>query len=219
MTVYDVSNNPTVEEGENIMQSVNNNKGAWSTGLKPTVFYKVMQVNSESEAEGVGEGTGGDGETQTDEDEHSRYDYKDPVIQLLHRSYMHARTVEDSWGWWNTDGRGWAQSVWLQGPGHSTTAPTEFKDPVIQLLNLRHSLSFSLPNILFTLFRVLLPTPRRRPVFVTLVLVNHGNCLYQKWKKVSHTNNNTRSIARIHVTRHFLCPRGKKRKHVFCHLK
>ena len=61
----------------------------WSAGLKPTVFHKAMQVNSEAAAEGVGEGTGGDGKTQADEDEHRRYDYKDPVIQALCRSYMH----------------------------------------------------------------------------------------------------------------------------------
>ena len=73
---YDVSSNPTVTEGE-MMQSVKNRRtlveqwwhcsaGAqelrvankWSAGLKPTVFHKALQVNSETAAEGVGEGTG-----------------------------------------------------------------------------------------------------------------------------------------------------------------
>ena len=92
-----------------MMQSVKNNRRAlveqwwhcsagaqelrvankWSAGLKPTVFHKALQVNSETAAEGVGEGTGEDGAAQVDEDEHRRYDYKDPVIQLLHRSYMY----------------------------------------------------------------------------------------------------------------------------------
>jgi hypothetical protein len=48
-----------------------------------------LQVNSEASDEGVGEGTGGDGKSQTDEDEYRRYDYKDPTIQLLCRSYIH----------------------------------------------------------------------------------------------------------------------------------
>ena len=69
---YDVSNNPTVTEGES-MQSVKCNRhtleeqwshsssgGAdevrvvneWSSGLKPTVSQKAMQVNSEAAAEG-----------------------------------------------------------------------------------------------------------------------------------------------------------------------
>ena len=61
----------------------------WSAGLNPTVFHKAIQVNSEDAVEGVGEGTGGDGKAQVDEDEHRRYGYKDPVIELLHRSYMH----------------------------------------------------------------------------------------------------------------------------------
>ena len=88
---YDVSSNPTVTEGE-MMQSVKNNRrvlveqwwhcsaGAqelrvankWSAGLKPTVFHKTFQVNSEDEDEDVGEGTGRDGEAQADEVEHRR---------------------------------------------------------------------------------------------------------------------------------------------------
>jgi len=60
----------------------------WSAGLKPTVFQKALQVNSEAATEDVGEGTGGNGKVQVDEDEYRRYGYKDPVIQLLCRSYM-----------------------------------------------------------------------------------------------------------------------------------
>ena len=63
----------------------------WSAGLKPTVFQKALEVNSESAAQGVGEVTGGDGKQQADEDEHRRYGYKDPIIQLLCRSYMHLK--------------------------------------------------------------------------------------------------------------------------------
>jgi hypothetical protein len=48
-----------------------------------------MEVNSESVTEGVGEGTGGDGKAQVDEDEHRRYGYKNPVMKVLCRSYMH----------------------------------------------------------------------------------------------------------------------------------
>ncbi len=62
----------------------------WSGGLKPTVFHKALQVNSETASEGVGEGTGRDGEAQSDEVEHRRYGYKDPVIQVLHRPTVHA---------------------------------------------------------------------------------------------------------------------------------
>ena len=61
----------------------------WSGGLKPTVFHEVLHVNSEATSEGVGEGTGGDGKAEADEDEHRRYGYKDPAMQVLHRSYMH----------------------------------------------------------------------------------------------------------------------------------
>ena len=78
---YDVSSNPTVAEGES-MQSVKKNRhtlvdqwchsssgdaeqlrvaNKWSAGLKPTVFHEALQVNG----------------------------YKDPVIQLLRRSYIH----------------------------------------------------------------------------------------------------------------------------------
>jgi hypothetical protein len=60
----------------------------WSAGLKPTVFHETLHANSEAAVEGVGEGMGGDGKVETDEDEHRRYDYKDPTIQLLCRSYM-----------------------------------------------------------------------------------------------------------------------------------
>ena len=60
-----------------------------SAGLKPTVFHETFQVNSETAGEGVGGGTGGDPKAQVDEDEHRWYVYKDPVIQLLLRSYMH----------------------------------------------------------------------------------------------------------------------------------
>ena len=47
-----------------------------------------LSVNSEAATEDVGEGTGGNGKVQVDEDEYRRYGYKDPVIQLLCRSYM-----------------------------------------------------------------------------------------------------------------------------------
>jgi hypothetical protein len=59
-----------------------------------------LQVNSEAAGEGVGRGTGWDGKVQADEDEDSRYGYKDPVIQLLFRSYTHV---------WGTKGEhiGW----------------------------------------------------------------------------------------------------------------
>ena len=81
---YDVSNHPTVVEGEN-MQTVKSNRrtlveqwwhfssggseelcvaNEWSAGLKPTVFHIAMQVNSKSASEGVGEDTGGDGKAQ-----------------------------------------------------------------------------------------------------------------------------------------------------------
>jgi hypothetical protein len=104
---YDVSSNPSVGDGESI-QSVKNNRRSlvehwwyyssgraqemcfaneWSGGLKPTVFQKTLEVILESAAQDVGEGTGGDGKQQADEDEHRRYDYKDPNIQLLSRSY------------------------------------------------------------------------------------------------------------------------------------
>jgi hypothetical protein len=75
----------------------------WSVGLKPTVFQKALEVNSESAVQGVGEGTGGDGKQQTDEDEHRRYDYKDPSIQLLRRSYIHVwgKTKGEQIGWRN----------------------------------------------------------------------------------------------------------------------
>jgi hypothetical protein len=55
----------------------------WSVGLKPTVFQKALEVNSESETQNVKEDTGGDGKQQADEDEHRRYAYKDPNIQLM----------------------------------------------------------------------------------------------------------------------------------------
>ena len=50
-------------------------------------------------------GTGGDGKAQADEDEHRRYDYKDPSIQLLHRSYMHiwgtkGEHIDATWRSW-----------------------------------------------------------------------------------------------------------------------
>ena len=67
----------------------------WSAGLKPTVFHEALQVKSEAAVEGVGEGTGGEGKAQTDEDEHRRYGYKDPAIQLLCRSLVHAHLGED----------------------------------------------------------------------------------------------------------------------------
>jgi hypothetical protein len=112
-----------VVEGESI-QSVKNNRRSlvehwwhcssgraqeirvtnqWSAGLKPTVFQKALEVNLESAAQDVGEGTGGDGKQQAEEDEHRRYDYKDPSIQLLRRSYMHVwgKTKGEHIGWRN----------------------------------------------------------------------------------------------------------------------
>jgi hypothetical protein len=85
---YDVSSNPSVMEGES-MQSVKKNRRTlveqWSAG------------------QGVVEDTDGDGKQQTDEDEHRRYDYKDPSIQLLHRSYLHlwGKTKGEHIGWRN----------------------------------------------------------------------------------------------------------------------
>jgi hypothetical protein len=75
----------------------------WSGGLKPTVFQKALEVNLESAAQGVGEGTDGDGKQQSEEDDHRRYGYKDPIIQLLVRSYMHVwgKTKGEHIGWRN----------------------------------------------------------------------------------------------------------------------
>ena len=88
VTSYDVSSNPPVTEGESILSVKTNGHtlveewwhsssgvqlrvdNEWSTGLKPTVFHKTFQVNSEDEDEDVGEGTGRDGEAQADEVEH-----------------------------------------------------------------------------------------------------------------------------------------------------
>ena len=75
----------------------------WSAGLKPTVFQKALEVNLESVSQVVGEGAGGDGKQQAEEDEYRRYGYKDPSIQLLHRSYMHVwgKTKGEHIGWRN----------------------------------------------------------------------------------------------------------------------
>ena len=57
----------------------------------------------ESVSQVVGEGAGGDGKQQAEEDEYRRYGYKDPSIQLLHRSYMHVwgKTKGEHIGWRN----------------------------------------------------------------------------------------------------------------------
>ncbi len=64
---------------------------------------EALEVNLESAAQGVGEVTSGDGKQQEEEDEHRRYDYKDPSIQLMCRSYIHVwgKTKGERIGWRN----------------------------------------------------------------------------------------------------------------------